>query len=109
MSATMIFCRGCGKETHETALSCPHCGAVQGSVSSKSKVTAGVLAILLGGLGVHKFYLGSWGWGILYILFIWTWIPSLLAIIEGIRYLTLPEHEFSKKVSELNGPFAFLW
>jgi|JI6StandDraft_1071083.scaffolds.fasta_scaffold744731_1 hypothetical protein len=25
----MVFCRGCGKEIHETAVSCPHCGAVQ--------------------------------------------------------------------------------
>lgn len=25
----MIFCRGCGKELHETAISCPHCGAPQ--------------------------------------------------------------------------------
>lgn len=26
---TMVFCRGCGKELHETALTCPHCGAPQ--------------------------------------------------------------------------------
>lgn len=26
---TMVFCRGCGKEIHETALACPHCGAIQ--------------------------------------------------------------------------------
>lgn len=25
----MVFCRGCGKEIHETAPTCPHCGAVQ--------------------------------------------------------------------------------
>ena len=25
----MIFCRGCGKEIHETATACPHCGATQ--------------------------------------------------------------------------------
>lgn len=27
----MLFCRCCGKEIHETALSCPHCGGVQNS------------------------------------------------------------------------------
>lgn len=27
----MVFCRGCGKQIHETATSCPHCGALQGS------------------------------------------------------------------------------
>lgn len=25
----MVFCRGCGREIHETAMSCPHCGAIQ--------------------------------------------------------------------------------
>ncbi len=36
-------------------------------VRTKSKPLAGVLAIYLGGLGVHKFYLGQWGWGIVYL------------------------------------------
>ena len=27
--SSMVFCRGCGKEIHETASTCPHCGAVQ--------------------------------------------------------------------------------
>jgi uncharacterized membrane protein YhaH (DUF805 family) len=26
----MVYCRGCGKEIHHTAPTCPHCGAVQG-------------------------------------------------------------------------------
>ncbi|MCW4742500.1 zinc-ribbon domain-containing protein, partial [Escherichia coli] len=25
--SSMVYCRGCGKEIHETAKSCPHCGA----------------------------------------------------------------------------------
>jgi len=25
----MVFCRACGKELHETAPACPHCGALQ--------------------------------------------------------------------------------
>lgn len=28
----MVFCRGCGQEIHETAPTCPHCGAVQHAV-----------------------------------------------------------------------------
>jgi predicted RNA-binding Zn-ribbon protein involved in translation (DUF1610 family) len=31
---SMVFCRGCGKEIHETALTCPHCGAQQKGTSS---------------------------------------------------------------------------
>jgi hypothetical protein len=30
----MIFCRGCGKELHESAVNCPHCGASQSSASA---------------------------------------------------------------------------
>lgn len=63
----------------------------------KDKVTAGVLGILLGGLGIHKFYLGQPGMGILYILFCWTSIPTIIGLIEGILYLTSSEEEFNKK------------
>ena len=70
-SQTMMFCHGCAKPLHVSAVACPSCGAPQRkraestvSESEKSKVTAGVLALLLGGLGIHKFYTGAWGWGI---------------------------------------------
>jgi uncharacterized membrane protein YhaH (DUF805 family) len=33
---TMVFCRGCGKEIHETAVTCPHCGAPQNTQSISS-------------------------------------------------------------------------
>ena len=32
---SMVFCRGCGKEIHETAPTCPHCGALQVNPSSQ--------------------------------------------------------------------------
>lgn len=48
-----------------------------------NKVTYGLLAILLGGIGVHKFYSGKTGMGILYLLFCWTVIPAVIGIIEG--------------------------
>jgi len=63
----------------------------------KSKVTAGVLAIVLGGLGIHKFYLGKIGMGILYIAFCWTGIPEIVGLIEGILYLTATDEEFQTK------------
>ncbi|MDW3648874.1 MAG: NINE protein [Bacteroidia bacterium] len=63
----------------------------------KSKTTAGVLAILLGGLGAHKFYLGRTLWGILYLLFCWTFIPAIVALIEGITYFTMSDGAFNAK------------
>jgi TM2 domain-containing membrane protein YozV len=49
----------------------------------KTPSTAVLLAVLLGGLGAHKFYLGQTGMGIMYLLFCWTGIPALVALIEA--------------------------
>lgn len=65
--------------------------------SGKSKTVAGVLAILLGGLGIHKFYLRRPVMGIIYILFCWTYIPSIIGAIEGIVYLSSSEQVFEEK------------
>lgn len=65
--------------------------------SSRSKVTAGVLAILLGGIGAHKFYLGKTGQGILYLLFSWTFIPLIVGVIEGLMYLGMRDADFAQK------------
>lgn len=69
----------------------------QPPVPSKSKIAAGILAILLGGLGIHKFYLGKIGMGILYILFCWTYIPAIIGVVEGIIYLTASDEKFYYK------------
>lgn len=63
----------------------------------KSKVAAGLLAIFLGGLGIHKFYLGKIGMGILYLVFCWTYIPSIVGFVEGIIYLCSNDHNFQVK------------
>jgi TM2 domain-containing membrane protein YozV len=45
--------------------------------------TVGVLlALFLGGFGAHRFYMGEMGLGILYFVFVWTGIPSIVALIE---------------------------
>lgn len=67
--------------------------------STKNKTVAALLAIFLGGIGIHKFYLGQVGWGILYILFAWTWIPMIVGFIEGLIYLTMSEKDFEAKYS----------
>ncbi|NOU92479.1 NINE protein [Paenibacillus sp. LMG 31456] len=66
-------------------------------MNPKSKVTAGILAILVGGFGVHKFYLGKTLLGVVYLLFCWTGIPSIIGLIEGILYLTKTDDEFQRK------------
>jgi len=48
----------------------------------KSVSTYALLAFFLGGFGAHKFYFGQIGIGVLYAIFVWTFIPSIVALIE---------------------------
>ena len=41
-----------------------------------------ILALLLGSFGLHKFYAGKPLAGILYLLFCWSWIPTILTIFD---------------------------
>ena len=97
--SSMVYCRGCGKEIHETAKSCPHCGATNASSGSgeKSRIAAALLAFFLGGFGAHKFYIGKIGQGFLYLIFCWTFIPAIIAFIEFIIYLCDSDEKFARK------------
>lgn len=66
----------------------------------RNKVVAGVLAILLGVFGVHRFYLGKIGLGILYLVLSVTGISALLGLIDGIVLLTMPEERFNAKYNK---------
>lgn len=63
----------------------------------KSKIAAGLLGIFLGGLGIHKFYMGKIGMGILYLIFCWTYIPGIIGFVEGIVYLCSSDENFQLK------------
>lgn len=91
----LVYCSECGKQVSDNAASCPGCGAAQRG--TKSHVAAGLLALFLGGLGIHKFYLGRPMQGILYLVFCWTFIPSFIAFIEAIIYFCSSERSFQLK------------
>ncbi|HOJ94490.1 MAG TPA: zinc-ribbon domain and TM2 domain-containing protein [Fervidobacterium nodosum] len=81
------YCLQCGKELPDNCKYCPSCGAYVLSLKPrKSPIIAALLALFLGGVGAHRFYLGQW-WGIIYIVFCWTYIPMIIAAIEGIYWL----------------------
>ncbi len=63
----------------------------------KDRVAAAIFGIVLGSFGVHKFYLGNIGMGILYLCFFWTGIPAIIGFIEGIIYLTENDEEFHER------------
>jgi TM2 domain-containing membrane protein YozV len=67
----------------------------------KSKIVAGLLALFLGGLGIHKFYLGRGGAGILYLLFFWTFIPAVIAFFDAIFLFLMDDEVFNAKYNRL--------
>ena len=95
------YCKSCGAIIHKDAEICPKCGVRQMSAPTasggKSKIVAAILAFFLGGFGVHKFYLGHEGEGLICLCFFWTGIPALVGIIEAILYLLMSDADFEKK------------
>lgn len=103
-----MFCRNCGKQIDDNAKFCPECGAststqtdefqptvthtngtVQGQPEQKSRLVAGLLGILIGGLGIHNFYLGFNSKGVLNIvLSFFCGIGAIWGLVEGIMILT---------------------
>jgi len=142
------YCRHCAAALSPEQVVCVKCGAKVGAggafgairsmgesagTGTKSKVVAGLLGILLGGLGAHKFYLGSWGWGLLFLLNIFVILPitgllaltvilaplamlsglvacaqGLIGLVEGIIYLTMSDEAFAAKYSP-ETQSAFRW
>ena len=94
-----VYCRGCGKVVHETAEMCPSCGAPQFAAGDRNKVVAALLAFFTGAFGIHRFYLGQW-WGVFYLLFFWTMIPSLVALVETFVFLLSDQKQWDKKYND---------
>lgn len=61
----------------------------------RDKTIAALLAIFLGGIGIHKFYLGHTGRGIAYLLFCWTFIPAIIAFCSAIKLLCMNHDDFN--------------
>ncbi|MBP9085436.1 MAG: TM2 domain-containing protein [Kofleriaceae bacterium] len=111
LSPNKKHCYACANILDVRAEICPQCGVRQPvlsgammvlgptamTVTSKNRQTAGIFALLLGGIGVHKFYLGQPGMGVLYLVFCWTAIPALIGFIEGIVLLTMTDQAFAEK------------
>lgn len=60
------------------------------------RVLCGVLGILIGGIGIHRFVLGDVVGGILRIVIsaVTCGFGSIIGLIEGIIYLTKTDEEF---------------
>ena len=63
----------------------------------KNRTTAAILAVFLGGIGLHKFYLGQWVWGLIYLIFCWTFIPAASGLLEAIVLFSMSDQKFQEK------------
>ena len=109
-----MYCRNCGKEIDATTKFCPHCGFGQGAAAqqpqyqqpvvnvinhntnvnkigyyrNKSKWVAFFLCFFLGEFGVHRFYVGKTGTGIIWLftfgLCCIGWLLDLFGILFGL-------------------------
>lgn len=72
--------------------------------SDKSKKITIILALFLGSIGIHRFYLGQFWKGLLCVLFCWTYIPLVIALVDVIVFATMSKEKFDSKY---NGYFVF--
>ena len=98
----MNYCSHCGTKLEAGAAFCHNCGASVASTRSasnnsasapgqKSRFIAGILAILLGTLGIHSFYLGFTKKGVAQLLlfvFFLGWVSFIWGVVDAIRIFT---------------------
>ncbi len=118
MTTNTTICSNCATQNSSFDNSCRRCGATlfhspiqqyqpntpQKIPGADKKILAGILGIVLGGLGIHKFVLGYTTEGVIMLviylvgLIFMCGIPSLvisiIGIVEGIMYLTKSDEEF---------------
>lgn len=90
------YCPNCGVEVAEGQAVCVNCGValkpvVVANGEQKSKLVAVLLALFLGGIGVHDFYLGYTKYGVIKIILAVCTCgigSSIWAIIDLVRLLT---------------------
>lgn len=105
------YCHACGEPIDSADPSCPYCGARQRVVrreridpeiqdAASKKIAAGVCALLVGALGIHKFILGMNTPAIIMLLVtvltcgIAGSVMGVIGMVEGIIYLTKSDEEF---------------
>lgn len=117
-SARTVVCQECGAQVSAGAKGCPNCGCpvvipqYQGvprqqyggyrqpvQTTPKSKTTAGILALFLGGWGIDLFYCGKAKAGLVALLItLFTGIGgAILALVRCIRMFTYSQEKFEQR------------
>ncbi len=66
----------------------------------RDKNVAGILALFFGWAGIHRFYLGQVGLGILYAILLFTGISAILGLIDAIVFFSMDQEVFDYKYNE---------
>lgn len=101
------FCPNCGVEVNAAQVVCVKCGVMLNGCAAKAKnrVTAGILALLLGAFGAHEFYLGNMPSAVIrlavtlvgsVVFGLGATVMLVIGTVEGILFLTKSDTEFQK-------------
>lgn len=102
------YCSHCGGEAPRLARVCPHCKRKLPTLGRSREVAALLAFLPTGSWGIHRFYLGQW-WGIFYLLFSWTLIPSLVSLVEFVVFLCTSREKWDEKHGHKSGSSAWVW
>lgn len=95
------MCKACFAVIHPQAEICPQCGVRQFHPINKAALL--LLTFFLGGIGAHKFYVGKNLQGVFYLLFFWTGIPGIIALVEFLIYIFTDTDQLQRMYSESHG------
>ena len=104
-----MYCSNCGKEIDDKAVVCVYCGVATHNLNDaqnidmnrKSKIVAGLLAIFVGSLGIHNFYLGYKDKGVIQLLLtVVGWIVVVGPIIAWVWSLTEAIQIFTESINK---------
>ena len=102
-TSTMVYCTACGKQIHESAPTCPGCGAPQQArttapvtaataapATDKRILPAALLCFLVGVFGAHRFYVGKIGTAVLMLftiggLGLWMLVDFILIVTGSFK------------------------
>lgn len=112
MSETDVFCPNCGNKLNhfpssENTTEKTTVEEQKSREDENRKIVTGILAIILGGLGIHYFYIGKTTAGLIAILlsFCSCGIWPVITLIQGILILLMSDDEFKEKYIDTDQTF----
>ena len=88
------FCHNCGEKSIVNSPICQKCGAPSAVGSRKSKIAAGLLGIFLGVWGVHNFYLGQIGRGVIKLCVSFGFVLLYIVYMIGMVFVSFNNNSY---------------